>query len=118
MVSPDAHDRTLLYLDDLRVGQRFVSGSRTIDAAEIGRFAREFDPQPQHTDPEAAKYSMLGGLAASGWHLGALAMRLMVDGLFNKATSMGSPGIAEIQWRKPVLVGDRVRLEGEVLVAK
>jgi acyl dehydratase len=58
---------------------------------------------------------MLGGLAASGWHLSALAMRLMVDGLFNRATSMGSPGIDEIQWRRPVLVGDRVRLDGEVL---
>jgi acyl dehydratase len=58
---------------------------------------------------------MLGGLAASGWLLGALAMRMMVDGLFIRAAAMGAPGVDEIQWRKPVLVGDRVRMEGEVL---
>jgi acyl dehydratase len=105
----------LLHFDDFRGGQVFALGTLTLTADEVMEFAREFDPQPQHTDPEAAKRSMLGGLAASGWHLGALAMRMMVDGLFNKAASMGSPGIDEIQWRKPVLVGDRVRLDGEVL---
>src|SRR5215813_5193297 len=105
----------LLHFEDFRPGQIFDLGPHVMTTEEIITFAREFDPQPQHTDPEAAKHSMLGGLAASGWHLGALAMRMMVDGLFNRATSMGSPGIDEIQWRKPVLVGDRIRLEGEVL---
>ena len=105
----------LLHFEDFRGGQVFALGALTITAEEVMEFAREFDPQPQHTDPESAKHSMLGGLAASGWHLGSLAMRMMVDGLFNKATSMGSPGIDEIQWRKPVLVGDRLRLDGEVL---
>lgn len=105
----------LLHFEDFRPGQTLPLGTHVLTAEEVIEFAREFDPQPQHTDPEAAKQSMLGGLAASGWHLGALAMRMMVDGLFNRATSMGSPGIDEIQWRKPVLVGDRVRLDGEVL---
>lgn len=105
----------LLHFEDFRSGQTFRLGRRTIAADEVIAFASEFDPQPQHTDPEAAKHSMLGGLAASGWHLGALAMRMMVDGLFIRATSMGSPGIDELQWRRPVLVGDCIRLEGEVL---
>ena len=105
----------LLHFEDFEAGQRFALGSHNLTTDEMIEFAGEFDPQPQHLDPEAAKHSMLGGLAASGWFLGALAMRMMVDGLFNRATSMGSPGIDEIQWRKPVLAGDRVRLDGEVL---
>jgi len=105
----------LLHFEDFRAGQRFALGTLTIDAEEVVEFAREFDPQPQHTDPEAAKRSILGGLAASGWHLGPLAMRLIVDGLLNKSTSMGSPGLDELQWRKPALVGDRLQLNGEVL---
>ncbi len=109
------NDAELLHFEDFRAGQLFRLGGHTLSADEMIEFASEFDPQPQHTDPEAAKHSMLGGLAASGWHMCALAMRMMVDGLFNRATSMGSPGIDEIQWRRPVLVGDRVRLDGEVL---
>src|SRR5262245_65310526 len=105
----------LLHFEDFRVGQLFRLGSHTLSADEMIEFASEFDPQPQHTDPEAAKQSMLGGLAASGWHLGALAMRMMADGLFIRAAAMGAPGVDEIQWRKPVLVGDRVLMQGEVL---
>jgi acyl dehydratase len=105
----------LLHFEDFRSGQIFRLGRRTITAEDVIEFASEFDPQPQHTDPEAAKHSMLGGLAASGWHLGAISMRMMVDGLFIRATSMGSPGIDGMQWRRPVLVGDCIRLEGEVL---
>jgi acyl dehydratase len=105
----------LLHFEDFRPGQIFRLGSHTLTADEMIEFASEFDPQPQHLDPEAAKHSMLGALAASGWHLGALSMRMMVEGLFNRSTSMGSPGIDEVQWRKPVLVGDHVRLDGEVL---
>ena len=105
----------LLHFEDFRGGQIFRLGGLTLTAEEVTEFASEFDPQPQHTDRDAAKHSMLGGLAASGWHLGALAMRTMVDGLFIRATSMGAPGVDEIQWRRPVLVGDTIRLEGEVL---
>jgi acyl dehydratase len=109
------NEAELLHFEDFRGGQIFRLGRRTLSADEMIEFASEFDPQPQHTDPDAAEHSMLGGLAASGWYLSALAMRMMVDGLFNRATSMGSPGIDELQWRKPVLVGDRIRLDAEVL---
>jgi acyl dehydratase len=104
-----------LYFDDFVVGQEFACGEHTITADEIVEFAREYDPQPQHTDPEAAKQSMLGGLAASGWHLGAIAMRLMVDNLLSRSASLGSPGVEELRWLKPVRPNDRVRMEAEVL---
>jgi len=68
------------YLDDLSVGQRFVSGSHAIDEAQITTFARQFDPQPFHLDDAKAKGTMFAGLAASGWHTAAITMRLMVDG--------------------------------------
>lgn len=72
--------KELLHLDDLQVGQVFTSRSQSLDAADIKRFAGEFDPQPFHTDEEAARSTFFGGLAASGWHTAALTMRLMVDG--------------------------------------
>jgi acyl dehydratase len=114
-VQDGMNEAELLHFEDFRAGQIFRLGRHTLTAEEIIEFASEFDPQPQHTDPEAAKHSMLGGLAASGWHLGALAMRMMVDGLLIRAASMGAPGVDELQWRKPVLVGDRIRLDAEVL---
>jgi acyl dehydratase len=112
------NEAEFLYFEDFRRGQVFWLGRHTLTAEEMIAFASEFDSQPQHIDPHAAKHSMLGGLAASGWYLGALAMRIIVDGLLSRAMSMGSPGIDELQWRKPVLVGDRIRLEGEVLDAR
>ena len=107
-----------LYFEDFRSGQIFSLGERRISAEEIIEFASEFDPQPQHLDPEAAKASILGGLAASGWHLCALCMRMIVDGLFSRCASMGAPGVEEVQWRKPVYAGDVVQLEAEVLDAR
>ena len=104
-----------LHFEDFYAGQIFSLGTHEITADEIVEFASEFDPQPQHLDPIAAKSSMLGGLAASGWHLCALAMRMMVDGLFHKAASMGSPGVEEVQWRRPVYAGDLLQLSAEVL---
>lgn len=104
----------LLHFEDFHAGRLFALGIHTLTAEEIVEFAQEFDPQPQHLDPGAGK-DLLGGLAASGWHLCALAMRMLVDGLFNRSTSMGAPGVDEIQWRKPVRAGDRLRLDCEVL---
>ena len=104
----------LLHFDDFRAGQVFALGSHSLTDEEIVDFAQEFDPQPQHLDPDAAK-DLLGGLAASGWHLCALAMRMIVEGLFSRAASLGAPGVEEVQWRRPVRAGDRLRLEGEVL---
>src|SRR5579871_4036942 len=104
-----------LHFEDFHAGQTYALGTHRLTADEIVEFASEFDPQPQHLDPEAAKSSILGGLAASGWHLCALAMRMMVEGLFCKAASMGSPGVEEVQWRRPVFAGDLLQLEAEVL---
>ena len=95
------------YFEDLRVGDVIELGRRTVSQDEIVRFAREFDPQPFHTDPERARQSAFGGLVASGWHSAALYMRLLVDGFVSTmAESMGSPGIDRIEWLKPVRPGD------------
>ena len=75
------NDHTTYYFDDLTVGSSIDLGSKTVSAEEILRFAREFDPQPFHIDPEAAQHSIFGGLIASGWHTCSIAMRLLVDGL-------------------------------------
>src|SRR5207237_3390517 len=107
-----------LYFEDFRSGQIFSLGEHRISAEEIIEFASEFDPQPQHLDPEAAKASILGALAASGWHLCALCMRMIVDGLFFRCASRGAPGVEEVQWRQPVYAGDVVQLEAEVLRAR
>ena len=95
-----------LYFEDLRAGQVVDLGSRTVTEEEIISFARLWDPQPFHVDPEAAKASVFGGLIASGWHTGAMWMRLYVDSLLDGAASMGSPGIEELRWLAPVRPGD------------
>ena len=104
-----------LHFEDFAAGQVYSLGTHRVTAEEIIDFATEFDPQPQHLDPEAAKASILRELAASGWHLCALAMRMMVDGLFGRTASMGSPGVEDVQWRRPVYCGDNLRLDAEVI---
>ena len=105
----------MTWFEDIPLNVKVTLGSYTFTEENIIAFAKRYDPQPFHVDKDAALRSPYGGLIASGWHLGALAMRMMVDGLFGRATSMGSPGIDEVQWRKPVLAGDAIRLDGEVL---
>ena len=107
-----------LAFEDFAAGQTYDCGMHTITESEIVEFAREYDPQPQHLDAEAAKHSLLGGLAASGWHVGALMMRMAVDNFLNKTTSQGSPGIEELRWLKPVRPGDRLHFVCEVLETK
>lgn len=100
------------YLDDLSVGQRFTSGTHRMDAEEIKRFAAEFDPQPFHIDEEAAKESFFGGLAASGWHVGSVTMRLLVDcGVL--AGGMIGAG-AELAWPAPTRPGDVLQVTSEI----
>ncbi len=82
--------------------------------AEIVQFARQWDPQPFHVDAERARESMFGGLVASGWHTGAIAMRLLVDGLLSRSASQGSPGLDHLRFRRPVRPGDQIRFELEV----
>ncbi len=94
------------YFDDLAVGATVDLGKRSVSEEEILRFAREFDPQPFHIDPEAARNSIFGGIIASGWHTCSITMRLLVDGLLSHSSSLGSPGIEQIRWVKPVRPGD------------
>jgi len=94
------------YFEDFKPGDVIELGSRTISKESILAFAREFDPQPFHTDEEAAKRSIYGGLLASGWHTGSLLMRILNDGLLKDTVSLGSPGVDELRWLKPVRPGD------------
>ena len=104
-----------LYLDDLQVGPLGEYGSRTITRDEIIAFAREFDPQPFHLDAEAAKRSIYGGLIASGWHTASVSMRLVVDGFLSRAAGLGSPGLDQLRWLKPVRSGDTLSVRVEIL---
>src|SRR5688572_11242050 len=91
--------------EDFAPGQVYELGSKTVTEEEIVDFARRFDPQPFHIDAEAAKDSDFGGLIASGWHTGAMWMRMYVDNVLGTA-SRGSPGIEELRWLAPVRPGD------------
>ncbi|HEY5049055.1 MAG TPA: MaoC family dehydratase [Rhizomicrobium sp.] len=105
----------LLHFEDFHPGQTFVFGHYAVSREEIVEFAGEFDPQPHHLDDDAGKRSLLGGLAASGWHVCAMAMRMVVDGLIVKAANRGGVGADECRWMKPVRPGDILRVEVEVL---
>lgn len=94
------------YFEDFELGKSIDVGSRTVSEEEIIDFAKQFDPQPFHVDHDAAAKSMYGGIIASGWHTCSMIMRLMVDGFLRDAASMGSPGVDEIRWIKPVRGGD------------
>ncbi len=97
------------YLDDFQPGQVFELGSFTLTEAEIIDFATRFDPQSFHVDPDAARESVFGGLIASGWHTVSCVMRLMVDNLIPAKSSLGSPGIDNLRWLKPVRPGVEYR---------
>jgi acyl dehydratase len=115
MVPPNAGDGgERLFLDDLRVGQRFVSRSHALDEAQIKAFAAQFDPQPFHLDAEAAKGSLFAGLAASGWHTAAITMRLLVEGGAPIAGGVIGAG-GEISWPRPTRPGDVLQVESEIL---
>jgi acyl dehydratase len=102
------------YFEDWTVGERLETGSRTLDEAAIVAFAREYDPQPFHVDPEAAKRSAFGRLVASGWQTTAVTMRLIVDsGIFGMRGGIGL-GVDELRWLKPVYPGDTLRVVSEV----
>ena len=104
-----------LHWEDFVAGSVAEYGPRLVTREEIIAFAAEFDPQPMHMDEEFARSTLLGGLAASGWHTCALGMRMIVDGFMGDAASIGSPGIDEVRWLKPVRPNDRLRLRRTVL---
>ena len=106
------------YLEDFAVGQVVEFPPRMVGEDEIIAFARDYDPQPFHLDKEAAKQSLFGGLCASGWHTAGLMMRMLVDNMIGKYASMGSPGVDQLRWVKPVFPGDTLHLRGEVVDVK
>jgi len=106
------------YFEDFVVGDTFDLGSATITRESIIAFASQYDPQPFHVDEERARASVFGGLIASGWQTTAVFMRLFVDNLLSDAASMGSPGLDEIRWLKPVRPDDRLRARFTVVEAR
>jgi acyl dehydratase len=104
-----------LHWEDFVVGSVAEYGPRLVTREEIIAFAAEFDPQPMHMDEDFARSTMLGGLAASGWHTCAIGMRMIADGFMAGAASIGSPGIDEVRWHKPVRPGDRLTLRRTIL---
>ena len=106
------------YWEDFPVGNVREFGGVTLTADAIIDFARQFDPQPFHLSEEAGKHSLFGGLVASGWHTGALAMRMMCDDYLLEAASLGSPGLENIRWLKPVRPGDTLHIRSVVLEAR
>jgi acyl dehydratase len=107
-------DGARLYLDDLQVGQRFQSGTYAIEEGQIKAFAAEFDPQPFHLDERAAHASIFKGLAASGWHTAAIAMRLLVDGGLPFAHGIVGLG-GEVAWPRPTRPDDILHVESEIV---
>ncbi|MDQ6883517.1 MAG: MaoC family dehydratase [Candidatus Dormibacteraeota bacterium] len=103
------------YYEDFRVGEVIELGNLTVSEADIIAFARQYDPQPMHTEPNAASFTIYGGLIASGWHTGALFMRLLVTSLISRTSSMGSPGMEDLRWPLPVRPGDTLSAQIEVL---
>jgi len=102
------------YLEDFQEGTTLECGSYTLSEEEIIHFASQFDPQPFHIDRKAAAMSPYGGIIASGWHTVSIMMRLMVDGYINGSSSMGSPGVDEVRWLKPVRPGDTITARAHV----
>jgi acyl dehydratase len=103
-----------LYLEDLAVGQRFTSETYVMEAERIKEFAAEFDPQPFHIDESAAEASVFKGLAASGWHTAAVAMRLLVTGGLPFANGLVGLG-GEVAWPRPTRPGDILHVESEIV---
>ena len=103
------------YWEDFSVGQVRETGGHSLNEEEIMEFARKYDPQPFHTDRDKAKQSVFGGLIASGWQTASLCMRMLCDLYLLESASMGSPGVDEVRWVKPVRPGDTLRLKSTVL---
>ena len=104
-----------LHLEDFAVGQIFRSASLRVEEADIKAFAAQFDPQPFHLDDAAARATLFGGLAASGWHTAALTMRLLVEGELKPVGGILGAGFDEFRWPRPVRPGDELRVESEIL---
>jgi len=111
-------NKILYYWEDMLPGSVRDLGTITPTREEIIAFASQFDPQPFHLDDEAAKASVFGSLCASGWHTCSMAMRLMVTNFLHESSSLGSPGLENLQWKKPVLPNDILRLQHKILESR
>lgn len=107
-----------LTFEDFPLGRFGTFGPRHVSRDEMIAFATEFDPQPMHLDEEAAKHTMLRGLAGSGWHLCSLMMRMMFDGYIGRTASLGSPGVDEVRWLSPLRPGDDLMLDVDVAATR
>jgi acyl dehydratase len=105
---PKSITQSRRHFEDLAVGDVIPLGPVTVSRAMIIEFAREFDPFPFHLDEAAAKASLLGGLAASGWQTGALSLRMLVDGFLSTIASAGGLGFENLKWKTPVMVDDTI----------
>jgi len=103
------------YWEDFTAGRVFETAARTLSEEDILRFAREYDPQTYHTDTEVARSSPFGGLIASGWQTAAVGMRLMCDSYLLETSCVGSPGLDELRWLKPVRPGDTLHMRSTVI---
>ncbi len=108
----------MLSFEDFPPGRFGSFGPRRVSRAEMLAFAAEFDPQPMHLDEEAAARSMLKGLAASGWHLCSIMMRMMFDFYLGRTASLGSPGVNELRWLAPLRPEDDVTIDVDVAEAR
>ena len=103
------------YFDDFRLGEKIDLGRYPVTEAEMLAFARQYDPQPMHTDRDFAVRTPFGGLIASGWHSCAMFMRLQADAMLKESSAIASPGVDGIRWLRPVRAGDLLRAEAEVV---
>src|SRR5207249_7214750 len=106
------------YFEDFHVGEFIDLGSVQVGEADIIGFAQQYDQKPMHLDPNAASFTIYGGLIASGWHTGALFMSLLVRNLIGQTSSLGSPGMEELNWPAHVRLGDTMTATDEELVAR
>lgn len=104
--------------EDFPPGAKFDLGPYTVTREEVIEYASRYDPQPFHLDEEAGRQSLLGGLAASGWHTVSILMRMSYDAILVDTLSLGSPGVDSLKWARPVLVGDTLSGSAEVLTAR
>jgi len=108
----------MLYFEDLPVGRSFTAGPKRVSEADIVAYAKRYDPQPFHTDPEAGRAAGLGGVIASGWHTGALTMRLIYEAFIADTASLGASSVPVGNWLLPVRPGDDLSLLARVMEAR
>ena len=111
---PASMQKPLYFWEDFPVGHVMAFGAMPVTDEAVSAFAQQFDPQPFHLDEAAAEASLFGRLCASGWHTCAMAMRMMCDGYLLQSASLGSPGIDNLRWLKPVFPGDVLNMQVEV----